>query len=771
VARDEDVVTRPRRRRRVGLWLLTLAIGSLGTYALFLYATLSLPRGEDRQSLRIFSTSFPLAPDARIDKARLQDRLTHLGYRPVYRKVQALGEYRLLPSSVEIYLRDFLYPDGLIRGRPIRLLLEDNQITRVLSLPDEQDTADLFLEPQLIGGLLETSRQVRDWLSLSAIPPQIIDAVLSVEDHRFYEHVGIDPRGILRALFQNLKGGTVVQGGSTITQQLAKNLYYTQQRTYARKLKEAFAALILELKYSKQDILESYLNEIYLGQSGSVAVYGIGQAAQYYFGKSLSQLSVPEAALLAGMIKGPNTYAPVRDPKRSKHRRDLVLLRMKQEGRLSEKQYQAAVNAPIRIATLQHGVTDAPYFMDYILTRIDDSPDSPQTGLRLFTTLDLHMQRMAEEAVGSGLALLEKKHRALKKTADHLQAALVAIDPRTGAILAMVGGRDYRMSQFNHAVQAKRQAGSLFKPFVYLTAFEQSPAAKEAPVTPASLVDDSPISFPTGESPWSPQNYDRQFHGPVSVRTALEQSLNIPAVRIAQSVGIPDITRTLRAVGIQGSLDEHLSLALGSSEVSLLEVTSAYGALARGGRYVPPSGITTLVEQVNDQAGRKLYEQTTEAAHVFSSQSAYLVTSILQGVVQRGTAATAQRLGLLSPIAGKTGTTDDHRDAWFIGYTPDLVVGVWVGFDGGTTLKLTGAQAALPIWVDFFRKAAPGSFVSFPVPPGIVTRTIDPRTAQLATTACPDSVEESFIEGTEPTVLCEVHNPGMLDRLKNLFGI
>jgi 1A family penicillin-binding protein len=764
-------MTRSRRRRHAGRWFFLLIIGSLCAYGLFLYATLNLPRGEDRQSLRIFSTPFPLDPAVPMEKTRLQERLTHLGYRPVSRKVQAPGEYRLLPTSVDLYLRDFLYPDGLIRGRPIRLLLEDYHITRALSLPEEQDAGPVALEPQLIGGLLEMSRQVRDWIPFAAIPPQIIDAVLSIEDHRFYEHIGVDPRGILRAAFQNLKGGTVVQGGSTITQQLAKNLYYTQQRTYLRKLKEAFAALILETKYSKQNILESYLNEIYLGQSGSVAVYGIGQAAQYYFGKSLSQLSVPEAALLAGMIKGPNTYAPVRDPKRAKHRRDLVLLRMKQEGRLTDKQYSAAVNSPIRVTTLQHGVTDAPYFLDYILSQIDDSSESAQTGLRLFTTLDLEMQRMAEDAVGTGLSRLEAKHPYLKKTADHLQGALVAIDPRSGAILAMVGGRDYRTSQFNHAVQAKRQAGSLFKPFVYLTALEQSLTAKEGSITPASLLDDSPINFPDGASSWAPQNYDRQFHGPVSVRTALEQSLNVPAVRIAQSIGIPAIVRTLRAVGIQGPLDEHLSLALGSSEVSLLEMTGAFGALAQAGRYIPPSGIASLVEQITEQASRPIRQQSTETTQVFSPQSAYLLTSILQGVVQRGTAAIAQRMGLTTHIAGKTGTTDDHRDAWFIGYTPDLVVGVWVGFDGGATLKLTGAQAALPIWVDFFRKAVPALSIDFPVPPGIVTRTIDPRTSQLATTACPDSREEYFMEGTEPILFCEIHNPGMLERLKDLFGL
>ncbi len=762
---------RKRRWWRPVLWSLLVVVGTLAAYGFLLYATLSLPRAEDRPSLRIYSLPFPLAPETKIEKARLQERLTHLGYRVVSRKIQTPGEYRISGSSVDLYLRDFLYPQGLIQGQPVRLDFSDDRLARVMSLTETQTAEALSLEPQLIGGVLEASRQVRDWLSLSAIPPQMIDAVLSIEDHRFYEHHGVDPRGILRAAFQNMKGGTVVQGGSTITQQLAKNLYYTQQRTFVRKIKEALAAFILEMKYTKQEILESYLNEIYLGQSGSVAIYGIGQAAHYYFGKSLSQLTIPEVALLAGMIKGPNTYAPVRNAKRAQHRRDLVLLRMKQEGRISEKQYQVAVKSPIRVTTLQHGVADAPYFMDYILSQIEDAPDSLQTDQRVFTTLDLEMQRRAEDALTAGLSRLESKYRFLTKTQDRLQGALVAIDPTTGSILAMVGGRDYRTSQFNHAVQAKRQAGSLFKPFVYLTAFEKARSGNETVLTPATLIDDSPLTFPEGDSSWTPHNYDRQFHGQVTVRTALEQSLNVPAVRIAQSVGIPEITRTLRAVGIQGPLDEHLPLALGSSEVSLLEITSAFGALAHAGRYVPPEGLTMVVEQVGEQTGRTIRRQNTEATRVFSAQSTYLMTSILQGVVQRGTAVSAKSWGLAAAIAGKTGTTDDHRDAWFIGYTPNLVIGVWVGFDGGTTLKLTGAQAALPIWVEFFRKAVPSASISFPVPPGIVTRTIDPKTSQLATPACPDSFEETFIEGSEPTVFCELHNPSVIDRIKDLFGM
>ncbi|WP_447980451.1 PBP1A family penicillin-binding protein [Candidatus Nitrospira bockiana] len=762
---------RSGRRRRWRIRFALLLVGAVLVYGLALYATLTLPRGEDRQSLKIYSAAYRLTPGMALDKGPLQERLNHLGYRAVSRTLQAPGEYRVGASWIDLYPRDFTYPEGFVRGRPVRLAIEDHRLARILSLPGEQDAGPLALEPQLIGGLVEASRQVRDWIPLSAIPAPVIDAVLAIEDHRFFHHVGIDPLGIARAAWYNIKGGAVVQGGSTITQQLAKNLYYTQQRTFVRKLKEALAAVILEMKYSKQEILESYLNEIYLGQSGSIAIYGVGEAAHYYFGKPLQQLTVPEAALLAGLIKGPNTYAPVRNPKGAKHRRDLVLLRLKQEGKVTEKQYHAAVSTPIRTATLQHGLTDAPYFLDYVLSQVSDVTDVAGPGLRVFTTLDLELQRLAEDAVGAGLARLEAKHKSLKTAQDRLQAALVALDPKTGAILAMVGGRDYRTSQFNHAVQAKRQAGSLFKPFVYLTAFERGLRVNEAVITPATLVDDAPISFPQGDGAWAPQNYDRQFHGRVTVRAALEQSLNVPAVRVAQAVGVPELIDTLRKVGIQGPLDEHLSLALGTSEVSLLEIAGAYAALARGGSFVPPLAVKAEIEPVGEVRRDRDSERGADGAPAFSPPAAYLVTTLLKGVVEHGTAASARTLGLSVPVAGKTGTTDDHRDAWFVGYTPDLVVGVWVGFDEGTTLKLSGAQAALPIWVDFFKKAVPNATVEFPMPSGITTRTIDPETGQLGTSACPVTAEEVFIEGTEPTVFCEVHSPGMIERLKNLFGL
>ena len=751
-----------------GLLAVVILFSCLGLYGLYLYTTLTLPRSEDRQPLRIYGAPYPLSAGMRIEKARLQNRLDHLGYRRVSRKLQWPGEYRTIGSSWEVYVRDFLYPDGPFKGHPVRVVIEDGRISEILRLSDEKDAGTVSLEPPLLGGLLATSRQVREWIPFSAMPNRLVEAVLAIEDHRFYQHIGIDPLAVLRAAYENFKGGAVRQGGSTITQQLAKNLYYSPQRTVLRKVRESLASLILEAKYSKDEILESYLNEIYLGQSGSVAVYGVGEAARYYFGKPVSDLTVPEAALLAGMIKGPNTFAPIKDPIRAKKRRDVVLLRLKQEGKLSEKQYQAAVSVPVRAATLQKGLADAPYFVDYLLSQLEDSAHTgPQPGLRIFTTLDPELQRIAEETVGAGLARLESRYPFLASRGD-LQGALVALDPQTGGIRAMVGGRDYRLSQFNHASQAKRQAGSLFKPFIYLAAFERSLELADGHITPATLLEDAPISFVNGTTSWSPQNYDRKFHGQVTVRTALEESLNVPAVRIAQTVGVHRIIEMMRNLGLKGPLQDNLSFALGSSEVSLLEMTGAFGALAYGGRFSPPTGLAAATGAHPEDL---VLKETPDPTRVFSPQSAYLMTSTLKGVIERGTAAQAKSMGLTATVAGKTGTTDDHRDAWFIGYTPDVVIGVWVGYDDGTTLKLTGAQAALPIWVDFFQKGLPFVDRDFPVPPKIVSRMIDPQTAQLATSACPQTREEIFIDGTEPTTFCEVHSPGFIERLKHMFGL
>ncbi|MEW6247373.1 MAG: PBP1A family penicillin-binding protein [Nitrospirota bacterium] len=747
------------------VWSGVSAFLGFGLYGFYLSTSLSLPKSEDHPPLLIYGAPFLLKPDQDIDAVRLVERLHRLGYRPASSEVLAPGEYRVTEQTLDIHLHE--QPDTHAPALPIRLTLDGRRVVEILSLVDGGPIFPVSLEPQLISGVRGESRQVREWLPLASIPKPVIDTVLAVEDHRFYSHPGIDPVAVGRAVWANLVKGEVVQGGSTITQQLAKNLFYTPQRTFVRKIKESIAALVLEAKYRKDEILESYLNEIYLGQAGSVAIYGVGEAAHRYFGKSVHDLTIEETALIAGMIKGPNTYSPVRDLRLAKQRRDVVLRRLREAGRITEEQWKVAVNTPVRVSPPQDSLADAPYFVDYVLRQSEETADAAlPDGTRVYTTLDPILQRIAGEVLQNGLARLEKVHPKLKRADLPLQGALVALDPRTGGILAMVGGREYRASQFNRSVQAKRQPGSLFKPLVYLAAFETTKDAGPSAVTPASLILDAPVTFESPAGPWSPQNYDRQFHGTVTIRAALEQSLNVPAVRVAQTVGAKRIIRTAHDLGIKSPLDDNLSLALGSSAVSLLEITAAFGVLAHNGLAAPPSAIRSVAAPNGDP----LWHALPDRRQAVSPQAAYVVTSLLKGVLDRGTAARARAMGLQSVVAGKTGTTDGYRDAWFVGYTPDIVIGVWVGFDDEQPLGLTGAQAALPIWTEFARQVIPSNSPDFTAPSGVVTREIDPQTGQLATSKCPERTPEVFIEGTEPTVYCEVHGEGFWDRIKRTFS-
>jgi penicillin-binding protein 1B len=387
-------------------------------------------------------------------------------------------------------------------------------------------------------------------------------------------------------------------------------------------------------------------------------------------------------------------------------------------------------------------------------------------GLRIDSTLDPLVQQAAAEALENGLVRLDRAYPALKGPEQLLQGAVAVLEPSTGAILALVGGRDYRVSQFNRAVQAHRQAGSLIKPFVYLAAFEASRAGKQPYLTPASMIADEPVTFESENGTWSPQNYDRQFRGNVTVRSALEQSLNVPAVRVAKAVGTQPILEVIRQLGVTSPLTDDLSVALGSPAVSLLDMTSAYGAIANGGIWVRP----TSVRATSGRDGTALWNAAPDRRQAVSPQSAYLVTSLMEGVIQRGTATKAKMLGLTGAIAGKTGTTDGYRDAWFAGYTSDLVIGVWVGFDDERAIRLTGAQAALPIWMDIAKRIIPEQAPPFPQPSGVIVRAIDPKTGQLATSQCPERVDEVFIEGTEPNVYCEIHGGGIWERLRHTFG-
>jgi penicillin-binding protein 1B len=602
------------------------------------------------------------------------------------------------------------------------------------------------------------------WVPLAQIPQPLVDAVLVTEDRRFFHHGGIDPRAIVRAGVKDLWHGGIRQGGSTITQQLARTLFLGTERTWQRKVRESLIALILEARYSKQRILEAYLNSVYLGTDAGVEIRGFGAAARHYLHKDLRELRLEDAALLAASISAPNRVFSG-DPARALAARNTVLSAMGEQGAATETAVREAQRRPLTL-TVAAARVPAPYFVQLARSEILRRVELPDTGeVRLATTLDLALQHRAEATVREALRALEARHPAWPK--DKLQAALVAIEPATGAVRALIGGRQNVESPFNRATQAARQPGSAFKPIVYLSLFESAGAK----ATPASLIPDEPTTIQSGSERWTPQNIDRRFRGPVTVRRALEDSLNVPAARAGQDAGIDQVVQTAQALGIESPLTAVPSIALGTSDVTLLELTAAYATIANQGIRVTP---TALMPEQNRALAARLAPPPAPV-RAASAVSSFLITHILRGVMQHGTARSSARWGLSEITAGKTGTTD--RDAWFVGYTPDLAIGVWVGMDDGTPLGLTGAQAALPIWAAVMRDAvhrkAPGAFAP---PPGVVFASVDPDTGRAVSAWCGGGpgIEEAFRAGTVPPTACAdlpLVKPArkLLDWFRNLF--
>jgi penicillin-binding protein 1B len=589
----------------------------------------------------------------------------------------------------------------------------------------------------LIGAVGDRLPEVRIPITLEDVPQHLVQAVLAVEDQRFYGHFGLDLKRIAGALVANVKAGEISQGGSTITQQLAKNLFLSADRTPLRKLREAAMALVLEARYDKGQILEAYLNEIYLGQDGARQLHGVGAAARYYFGKDAGRVGLAEGALLAGLIKAPNRFSPTRHERNARKRRDLVLSLMTEQGRISRRSADQAKRVRLASRVYSAPSLDARYFRDAALTAVGGQVAA--RGAAVYTTLDAALQRSAERAVQDGLARIRGRDA---------QAALVAIDPRTGDLLAMVGGRDYGASQYNRALGARRQPGSAFKPIVALAAFHREGDGAPA-FTLASRVDDEPLSVRTSQGRWEPTNYDHSFRGAVTVRQAIEQSLNVPFARIGLAVGPDRIVATARRLGIEAPLNPVPSLALGSSEVTLLELVRAYGVFATSG-YLAASrmvlGRTTL-------GGGRLQADRPRVARVADPAETYLVTSALRGVVERGTARALGESGRFGTLAGKTGTSNDWRDAWFVAYSPTLVVGVWVGYDDGRSLGLSGADAALPIVARFLERAdLEDQGESFPVPDGIVMAAVSEGNSDWYVEC---GREEVFLQGTAPRGACD----------------
>ena len=553
-----------------------------------------------------------------------------------------------------------------------------------------------------------------------------------------------------------MRAGSLVEGGSTISQQLAKNVFLSRRRTFTRKLHEALLALLIELRYSKEQILEFYLNQIYLGQRGSWSVCGVEEGALYYFNKHASELTLGEGAMLAGIIPSPNRMSPYRDPELALARRNEVLGEMVECGFISKAEEQKARRTPLRFAQNPAPTTRAPYFVDYVrevLSKDITESDLSTRGLRVFTTLDARMEDAAERCVREGARDADARSPS-PVGRDPAQAALIAIEPQFGTIRAMVGGRDYRVSPFNRAVESRRQPGSAFKPFVYIAALDTPFSGRRPPLTAATVLEDVPDSFPTPQGPYAPRNYENTYYGRVTAARALARSMNVATVQLELQVGLPKVSQMAHALGVQSRLREVASLALGTSEVTPLELTTAYATLANGGVLTRPIAVRAVL----DRGGNLIWSPRRESRRVIRPETAYMATTLLEGPVIYGTAASVRsEYGFTRPAAGKTGTTDDENDAWFVGYTPDLVAGVWVGCDRNRRLGLTGTQAAVPIWARFMDLAHRGKPVrDFQAPSGVIDVWIDADTGYRAGADCPHVMRESFVPTTEPRQVCAV---------------
>ncbi|MCX5904313.1 MAG: PBP1A family penicillin-binding protein [Proteobacteria bacterium] len=591
---------------------------------------------------------------------------------------------------------------------------------------------------ELIG---EFCTERRYMVKLPAVAPVFIKAIIAAEDAQFFEHKGINYESILRAALINLLSGEIKQGGSTITQQITKSLLLTPEKSYARKIKEAILARRIETSLTKNDILTLYINQIYFGQGA----YGVEAAARSYFGKSAAALTLAEAALLAGLPKAPSYYSPLRYLARARQRQSYVLERMLEQRYITAAEKQAAEKEPLGFKQLENiNATRSPYFTEYIRQAVEKKYGAQalyEDGLRIETTLNIAMEQAAQEAIRYGLEEYEKRHKKASLDKKRVEAALVCMDPYSGYIRAMIGGRDFSNTQFNRAVQAQRQPGSSFKPIIYAAALDKG-------YTPASIIVDAPIAFKMGRGKlWEPQNYDEKYLGPITLRKALTLSRNVVTIKILQDIGINYAVKYARQFGIDTPLNKDLTLALGTPNLTLLQMVQAYAVFCAHGVRVEPLAITRIL----DRDGSLVEENSPQLYQALNPQTAYLMTSLLQSVVEEGTGKKVSALN--RPCAGKTGSTNDFRDAWFIGFTPQLVTGAWVGYDDNASLgkRETGGVVAAPIWLNFMQQVVKDIPVKlFEVPEGVVFAKINPATGFAPQSASEATIFECFKEGTMP---------------------
>lgn len=739
------------RKSHSGRWVFALLATALfvltivgSGYVVYLDKTVRAQFEGKRWALpaRVYARPLELFQGMTLSPGQLAAELAELGYARTA-SADSPGTYQESKTEFHMVTRAFRFWDTAEPSLPVRAQFKGNTVTGLQNTANGADLNLVRLDPALIGSIYPAHNEDRALVQLKEVPPLLIQALLAVEDRRFYQHHGIDPLSLLRALWSNMRAGSAVQGGSTLTQQLVKNFYLTPQRTFSRKANEAIMALLLESHYSKDEILEAYLNEIFLGQEASRAIHGFGLASHFYFGRPLNELKLPQHALLVSLARGASYYDPRKHPQRVLARRNRVIDMLAASGGITAEQAIAAKKTSLGVTPkAPSGTSPYPAFMDLVRRQLQSDykeEDLTSEGLQIFTTLDPRIQATVEGALTTRTGQLEKVY---KIPTHQLEGAALVTGSQNGEVLAMVGGRDARFSGFNRALDATRPIGSLVKPAVYLTAL-----ARPQNYTLASLLDDGPLSVPSrGGKTWRPQNYDHQYHGFVPLHSALAHSYNISTVRLGLAVGVPSVLDTLSSLGLSRKFSAYPSVLLGAIDLAPVEVTQIYQTLASGGFRVPLRAIRDVLTAKGEPLQR--YSLSIEAA--FDPAAIFLLNTALKEVVTNGTASSVyKQLPAGISVAGKTGTTDDSRDSWFAGFSGQHVAVVWLGRDDNKPTGLTGATGALKVWGDIMSATATQS-LQLSQPGNVEFVRIDGQTEQLASTTCAGAVQLPFINGSAP---------------------
>ncbi|MBF6624792.1 MAG: penicillin-binding protein 1B [Pseudomonas stutzeri] len=739
---------RSRSRRRSGgfrpwlgwavkLFLVALVI--LAGVAIYLDAVVQEKFSGKRWTIpaTVFARPLELFVGQKLDKDDFLTELDALGYRRE-RAVDGPGVVSVAGNTIEMHTRGFHFYEGIEESQRIRVRFSGDFVAS-LTRGNNVELPVARLEPLVIGGLYPAHNEDRILIKLEQAPPYLLETLVAVEDREFFDHFGVSPKSIARAAWVNLSAGGVRQGGSTLTQQLVKNFYLTNERSLSRKATEAMMAILLELHYDKREILEAYLNEVFLGQDGRRAIHGFGLASQYFFGRPLVELQVQHVALLVGMVKGPTYYNPRRNPERALERRNLILDMLVEQQVIDSETAAAAKQKPLGV-TPRGSLADSSYpaFLDLVKRQLREEyrdEDLTEEGLRIFTSFDPILQAKAEKAMTETL-------KRLGKAAEGVEGAMLVTNPETGELQAMLGGRQPGFAGFNRALDASRPIGSLIKPAIYLAALE-----KPSQYTLTSLLEDEPFSVKGADGQvWRPQNYGRNAHGAVYLYQALANSYNLSTARLGLDLGVPHVLKTLERLGASPQWPAYPSMLLGAGGLRLIEVADMYQTLANGGFNTPLRGIRSVVAA----DGEPLSRYPFKIQQRFDAGAIYLTQYAMQRAMLEGTGRSVyNQLPRSLALAGKTGTTNDSRDSWFAGFSQDLLAVVWLGRDDNGKTSLTGATGALQVWADFMRRADPLP-LQMPMPDNVVMAWIDAQTGQGTAENCPGAVQMPYIRGSEP---------------------